>query len=157
MAFHYLARGIITSGDYVLLVRAIGDTMTFLPGGHIEFAEPAKEALKRELMEEASIDGEVGDFVGAAENEWEENGVLNAEINLLFHVETTLTSAVPVISNEPHLEFLWGHKQEIEAYNLYPVALRKLISDERLQNKAFWGSGVQEKLPIEPLLTDRCV
>lgn len=157
MAFHYLARGIITSGDDVLLVRAVGDTMTFLPGGHIEFAEPAKDALKRELMEEASIDGEVGDFIGAAENEWEVNGVLNAEVNLLFRVETDLSSKVPVTSNEPHLEFLWVHKQEVEAYNLYPVALRQLISGERLQNKAFWGSGVQEKLPMEPLLTDHCV
>ena len=60
MAFHYVARGVITSGDSILLVRAIGDTMTFLPGGHIEFAEPAKAALQRELMEEASIDGVVG-------------------------------------------------------------------------------------------------
>lgn len=145
MAFHYLARGIITSGEHVLLVRAIGDTMTFLPGGHIEFAEPAKEALKRELMEEASIDGSIGEFVGAAENEWEENGVLNVEINLIFRVESGLSPKLPVVSNEPHLEFLWVHKQKLDAYNLYPEALRQLIAGECHNKTAFWGSGVQVK------------
>ena len=37
MAFHYVARGVIRDGNHILLVRAIGDNMTFLPGGHIEF------------------------------------------------------------------------------------------------------------------------
>lgn len=145
MTFHYQARGIITSGAYVLLVRAKGDDKTFLPGGHIEFSEPAKQALKRELWEEASIAAEVGEFIGAAENEWFEQDTLNAEINLIFAVKTDLRAQQPVISNEPHLEFLWAHQTEMAHYNLYPVSLRDLIATGASPEQAFWGSGIEEK------------
>ncbi|MGR2768877.1 NUDIX domain-containing protein [Photobacterium ganghwense] len=142
MSFHYLARGIIRSEGHILLVRAIGDTMTFLPGGHIEFAEPAASALARELWEEASIEVTVGRFVGAAENEWFDHGVTQSEINLIFEVNTSLTHSQPITSNESHLEFFWVRCEDIEQWNLYPEALRALVKQERLPQQAFWGSGV---------------
>ncbi|PSW22190.1 NUDIX domain-containing protein [Photobacterium sanctipauli] len=142
MAFHYLARGIIRSDDHVLLVRAIGDAITFLPGGHIEFGEPAKQALERELFEEATIVGKAERFIGAAENEWFEGEERQAEINLLFEVETQLSHHEMVISNEPHLEFFWVPCADIEQWNLYPVALRELIKQNGSSQQAFWGSGI---------------
>jgi hypothetical protein len=47
--FHHLARGILIKDDKVLLAQARGNANTFLPGGHIEFGESAKDALKREI------------------------------------------------------------------------------------------------------------
>ncbi|MGF1681765.1 NUDIX domain-containing protein [Photobacterium minamisatsumaniensis] len=151
MAFHYLARGVIHTNGHVLLVRAIGDEITFLPGGHIEFAEPAKDALERELMEEASIVGKAERFIGAAENEWFEGDERQAEINLLFEVDTQLSNTEAVVSNEAHLEFFWVPCEDIEKWNLYPVALRSLVKqfsavELALQPEpAFWGSGIATK------------
>ncbi|MDD1829668.1 NUDIX domain-containing protein [Photobacterium sp. ZSDE20] len=142
MAFHYVARGLIRDGDYILLVRAIGDTMTFLPGGHIEFGESAPVALARELSEEASIEANVGAFIGAAENEWFLDGQLQAEINLIFDVETDLSHQETVVANEPHLEFFWVPCAEIEQWNLFPDSLRQLISHNQTPKQAFWGSGI---------------
>ena len=145
MAFHYVARGLIRDGDHILLVRAIGDSMTFLPGGHIEFGESAPVALARELHEEASIAAKIGAFVGAAENEWWLEGQRQAEINLLFEVETDLSCLEPVVSNEPHLEFFWVPCQEIEQWNLFPESLRALIAHGQEQKLAFWGSGITKE------------
>lgn len=39
----------------VLLAQAIGEKNTFLPGGHIEFGESAKDALVREIEEELGL------------------------------------------------------------------------------------------------------
>ncbi|MGF1735753.1 NUDIX domain-containing protein [Photobacterium satsumensis] len=145
MAFHYVARGLIRDGDHILLVRAIGDTMTFLPGGHIEFGESAPAALARELSEEASIEANVGAFVGAAENEWLLDDQPQAEINLLFDVETTLSYRLPVVSNEAHLEFFWVPCGEIGQWNLFPESLRSLVKQDQTPEQAFWGSGIQQK------------
>ncbi|MBY5945192.1 NUDIX domain-containing protein [Photobacterium rosenbergii] len=145
MAFHYVARGVIRDGDHILLVKAIGDTMTFLPGGHIEFGESAPVALARELFEEASINADVGRFIGAAENEWFLDGQPQAEINLLFEVETGLSYLEPVVSNEAHLEFFWVPCKEIEQWNLFPESLRALVDQEQIPKQAFWGSGIPDK------------
>ena len=145
MAFHYVARGVIRDGDHILLVRAIGDTMTFLPGGHIEFGESAPVALARELVEEASINANVVEFIGAAENEWFLEGQPQAEINLLFEVETGLSHRDPVVSNEAHLEFFWVPCEEIELWNLFPESLRALVKQEQSPKQAFWGSGISLK------------
>ncbi|MGR5063388.1 NUDIX domain-containing protein [Photobacterium sp. DNB22_13_2] len=142
MAFHYVARGLIRDGDHILLVRAIGDNMTFLPGGHIEFGESAPVALARELGEEASIEASIGTFVGAVENEWLLDGQPQAEINLIFEVETCLSYRQLVVSNEPHLEFLWVPCAEIEQWNLFPESLRQLVSHNQTPKQAFWGSGI---------------
>ncbi|WEM45002.1 NUDIX domain-containing protein (plasmid) [Photobacterium sp. DA100] len=145
MAFHYVARGLIRDGGHILLVRAIGDTMTFLPGGHIEFGESAPVALARELREEASIAAKVGAFVGAAENEWFLGGQLQAEINLIFDVETDLSHHETVVSNEAHLEFFWVPCEEIEYWNLFPESLRQLVKQNSLPKYAFWGTGISLK------------
>ncbi|AJR06565.1 NUDIX domain-containing protein [Photobacterium gaetbulicola] len=145
MAFHYVARGLIRDGGHILLVRAIGDNMTFLPGGHIEFGESAPVALARELFEEASINANVGAFIGAAENEWFLNGQPQAEINLLFEVETGLSHRNPIASNEAYLEFFWVPCKDIEYWNLFPESLRQLVKQNRLPKQAFWGTGISLK------------
>jgi 8-oxo-dGTP diphosphatase len=72
LKFHYLTRALITSRDYLIVAREIGEEHTFLPGGHIEFGGKAELALKRELFEELGIKGEIAAFVGAVESKWED-------------------------------------------------------------------------------------
>ena len=53
--FHHLARAVFIHENKILLAQAKGDTNTFLPGGHVEFGESAKETLKREIQEEMGV------------------------------------------------------------------------------------------------------
>lgn len=73
--FHHLARGIFIKDNKVLLAQAKGDENTFLPGGHVEFGESAKEALVREIREEIGITCTVHEFLGVVEHKWEKKGV----------------------------------------------------------------------------------
>ena len=61
---------------------------TFLPGGHVEFGESAKDALVREIDEELGITCTVGKFLGLVEHKWMNKGVLNCEINQVFEVHS---------------------------------------------------------------------
>lgn len=143
MTFHYTARGILISDGHVLLVRMISDDKTFLPGGHIDHAEPAPMALERELMEEACLSVKVGRFIGAVENQWDAKGTINVESCMLFELNcSSLSRSDPIQSNEAHLEYLWVPIQDLEMHQLYPKTLRDLVCqlDASTLTSAFWAS-----------------
>ena len=56
----FIARGVLVQDGRVLLCQNLKHGYTYLPGGHIEFAEPGQEALKREMLEECGQSVEVG-------------------------------------------------------------------------------------------------
>lgn len=140
-AFHYLARGVIMVDGKVLVVKAIGANNTFLPGGHIEMGEQAKNTVAREIKEEIGLQAVVTDFLGAVEHTWQEEGRDNFEINLVFKVETSgLTIEEPPDSKEAHLLFNWLHPSELDSNNLEPAPLIELIKSMEKSNSSFWGS-----------------
>jgi len=53
--FHYRAAGIIIHENKVLIQRISNDTLWFIPGGRVEFNEPAEETIEREMREEYAI------------------------------------------------------------------------------------------------------
>lgn len=138
--FHFLARAVAIQGDSILLVRAKGASNTFLPGGHIEFAETAHGALKRELFEEMGCDIEVGEFLGAIEHVWPDSSRENHEINLLFSVSisSSLEGSSP-LSKERHLDVFWAKLSELEDYNLQPRPAIDLIN-----RRCAWGSTLDD-------------
>ncbi|PEJ38933.1 hypothetical protein COE78_27585 [Bacillus pseudomycoides] len=126
--FHHLARGIFIKDNKVLLAQARGYTNTFLPGGHIEFGESAKDALKREIEEEIGINCTVGNFLGVVEHKWEKNGVLHCEINQVFEVKSSeLYNNSNPKSIESHLEFFWCNGRDLDDRDLQPYPFRNLI------------------------------
>lgn len=95
-----IARGLCTTGSKVLLCRNVKGEYYYLPGGHVEFGEPANLSLAREFMEETGIHAEVGELMLVTEHSFinERPGKKDKphhEINLVFHVE--------------HLELPEGH------------------------------------------------
>ena len=50
--------------DYVAAVRVKGGTVLALPKGHIDAGESAAQAARRELREEAGVDGELVEKLG---------------------------------------------------------------------------------------------
>ncbi len=143
MKFHYLARAVIVKDNQILLAREVGKNNTFLPGGHIEVGEGAKEALKREIKEELGLNSMIGNFLGALECSWPERSGDNAEINLIF--KTFLVSEdeeVNIQSQESHLEFLWAPISDIDSFNLLPEPLNILVKKDETDDSAFWGSSI---------------
>ena len=128
--FHYLARALILENGYVLTVREKGSELHFLPGGHIEFGEGAKVALKREIMEETGLECSIGGFVGALEHSWPENVFNHHEINLIFYVNLFGVRAPEnPVSLENHLEFNWLDLADVSKTNLQPYPLREVVLD----------------------------
>ena len=143
MVFHYLARAVISAGSSIMVARQIGAGHTFLPGGHIEFGEPARKALRREICEETGLSVEIGTFLGAVEGAFEQDGQAHAEINLVFASHLPNADANSVVkSNENHLEFFWVPRAEVAAWNLLPIPMRALVRDHQCE-AAFWGSTLE--------------
>ncbi len=143
VSFHYLARGVIESNNHVLLVRQIGAANTFLPGGHIDTGEGAREALAREIFEEIGVAAEIDRFIGAVEHRWPENKPDQHEINLIFKVTCAgLTAPVVPKSREDHLEFSWWPVDTIGNASLEPFPIREWFQSSDRDLPAFWGSSI---------------
>ena len=56
-------------------------------GGGIEYGEKSDEALRREFMEEISLDIKINDFLGVDENIFTYNGKLGHELVFLYDID----------------------------------------------------------------------
>ena len=139
---HLITRGVILCDESVLLVRQKGMDYTFLPGGHIETGESAAAALKREVEEELGLELRVEEFLGCVEAGWQEEGIDNYEVNLIFKaVIDSLSADTPPSSREEHLEFLWSPVSALEQNSLMPVPLRELLETYAAgERSVWWGS-----------------
>ncbi|MFJ8459726.1 NUDIX domain-containing protein [Lysinibacillus xylanilyticus] len=137
--FHHLARGIFIKDNNVLLAQATGHPNTFLPGGHIEFGESAKDALIREIDEELGVTCTVVSLLGLVEHKWEKKGILHCEINQVFEVTNEeLTTGFNPESRESHLKFFWCNADDLDTINLQPYPFRNLIKNYLNGNKDVW-------------------
>ena len=124
-----IARGVAIIDGEVLLCRAKGGKSSYLPGGHIEFGETAREALVREIREEMGVEATAGKFLGAVENSFMQHGKPHAEINLVY--ELSLADGVDaegLKSREDWIEFIWQDLDDLASVNLLPEAFRSLSS-----------------------------
>jgi mutator protein MutT len=122
-----IARGVAVIDGRILLCRAKGGKTTYLPGGHIEFGETAREALVREIREEMGVEAKTGRFMGVVENRFLQNGKPHAEINLVF--ELCFPHRPEPVAKEDWIEFEWCRLDELEKANLLPAAFAALGTD----------------------------
>ena len=138
--FHLICRAVILQNHHILLARQKGADNTFLPGGHIEIGESAKNALKRELKEELNFEIKVNRYLGAVEADWEKAEVKHYEINHIFmadiiNLETTNNN---LTSFENHLEFKWSLVDDLDDHNLLPHPLISLIKNLVDGDNSIW-------------------
>ena len=120
-----IARGVCVRGGQILLCRAKGGSCTYLPGGHIEFGETGRQALRREILEEIGAEAAVGRFIGVVENAFTQHGKPHAEINLVYEFDMDAES---VFAKEDWIEFEWRDIGGLADANLLPEAFRRLES-----------------------------
>lgn len=129
-----IARAVLTQGPWLLACKNVKAGNYYLPGGHIEFNEPAAAALARELREEADLKIHVGPLLLANESAFRAKGRVHHEVNLVFHVErrgggpaNSRTPPPPVRSREQQIAFEWVDLRRISECNLLPPAIRSWL------------------------------
>lgn len=120
-----IARGVCVRDGKILLCKAKGGSSTYLPGGHIEFGETGREALRREIREEIGAEASVGRFIGVVENAFTQHGKPHAEINLVYEFDMDAES---VRAKEDWIEFEWCDVGGLAEANLLPEVFRRLES-----------------------------
>jgi ADP-ribose pyrophosphatase YjhB (NUDIX family) len=138
---HLLARAVIRRNDNVLVVRAEGQSHTFLPGGHVEDSEGLEACLRRELREELGVESEIGAYRGAVEHRWQRDGTPQYELNHCFAVTApALPSDTAPPAQEDYLSFKWVAAEALGKVDLQPAPLRTLLTDEPTRGEPWWAS-----------------
>lgn len=123
-----IARGVAVRDGKILLCRAKGANSSYLPGGHIEFGESGREALRREMKEETSLDVNVGRFLGVVENSFNQHGLPHAEINLVYEMDLG-EAGDDVFSAEDWIGFEWCELSDLKSANLLPEKFNELAKN----------------------------
>ncbi len=126
-----ISRAVILWQGKILLCRMKGANWYFLPGGHIEFGEPIKKALLREIKEELGQRVSYAKLIGIAENSFPDGKKIKHEINFVFYVRL---SSYHIKVTEKHIEFSWKDAKLLLKENLVPNNLKRNLT-KWLENK----------------------
>lgn len=142
-----MARGVFVKDGRLLVCRTGKAPLTYLPGGHVEFGEPARESLAREIKEELGCRSKVGRFLGVVEHRFIQDGEPHHEMNYVFAMTVAgLSPSLPVESVEGHLSFEWLPVRRLGSSDLEPVPLRRLIPQWIAgRSIAGWGSTIERR------------
>ena len=136
-----IARGVCVMDGHVLVCRNNGCNLCYLPGGHVEFGEPARAALEREIREELGCSSRAGAFLGGVEHGFVQDGKPRSEINLVFALtRADISVAHPVVAVESHLQFPWVPVADLASWCLEPSVLVELLPDWLAGQAPAWQS-----------------
>jgi len=125
-----IARGVCVVDGHVLLCHGKGAELSYLPGGHIEFRETARQALTREIREELGRDSTAGRFLGCCEHAFVQKGIPRAEINLVFELTIPgLDPNQPVAAAEAWIGFRWHPLHTLRDAGLEPAPLCDALAE----------------------------
>lgn len=133
-----IARAVVFHGERVLLCRNVKSGYHYLPGGHVEFGEPAAEALRREFTEETGVHVDVGTLLLTHEQVFNDGRKDHHEINLVFSAEMQ-SGGDHVPSLEHEIAFDWAAMDKLDALDLRPRLLREWL--RRNGRGGTWISG----------------
>jgi 8-oxo-dGTP diphosphatase len=133
----FIARGFIFQNGKVLLCKRKDRAYYFFPGGHVEFGEFMKDALKREIVEEIGAEVTKCEFIGTAENIFKDGKREAHEINFTFQAEIDRED---VVALEDYLEFRWLSWDEFEKAEVLPTSLKAEIIKWGKDKKIFYSS-----------------
>ena len=132
-----IVRAIIENNGKILVCKGKKKNYYYFPGGHMEFGENAKKALKREIKEELGLDAKVGNLIGLSEYSFIQESKVRHEINLVFEVKI---KGGKIKSKEDQLEFDYFDKKQLKQENVLPKALKEAILKWFENKTIFWVS-----------------
>lgn len=130
------SRAVIVNRNHILLCKTVGlkQNFYFLPGGHIEHGESAKDAMIRELMEELGLEFKIQRFLGCLEYSFDPKIIQHAkchthEYSLIFEISNDLLISYdqPLKQMEDHIEMNWIPLVNLNLIDLRPEPLKMLI------------------------------
>ena len=130
---HVLSRAVITHNNQILLCKTLDLKISFyfLPGGHVEHGESAKDSLLRELKEETGFDFKIKRFLGCLEYNFEpEHSSIchNHEYNFIFESECDdINSDITIECPEKHIELIWFPISDLSKIDFRAEPLRELV------------------------------
>ncbi|MBA4749522.1 MAG: NUDIX domain-containing protein [Alphaproteobacteria bacterium] len=130
---HVTVRGVVIDQGHILLCQTLDlpRPFYFLPGGHVEHREGAKNALCREMLEEAGACVTVGKFIGCLEYIFEpghSSRCHDHEYMLVFEAASLgLKKDLPVSHQENHLALQWIPLEALSSLDLRPECLAGLL------------------------------
>ena len=127
-----IVRGVLIHAGKLMVCRNRKHGHIFLPGGHVDFNEPASQALQRECVEELGVALAVGEFLGACEAAFDQvksKGVSrHHEINLVFQLVIPAGfDPQSLRSQEEHIAFDWLAVTQLADVKLLPMGIEQLI------------------------------
>lgn len=125
-----IARGVCVMSSQILLCFGRKSGIAYLPGGHIDFGETARQALVREIQEEMGLASRAGRFLGCCEHAFVQNGEQKAEINLVFELAIDgISPDKPLSAAEDWIGFKWHPLDQLATARFEPARLGALLSD----------------------------
>lgn len=131
---HVQSRAVIIQQNHTLLCKTTGlsQNFYFLPGGHIEHGESARNALTRELFEEIGFPFKIERFLGCLEYSFDPKVTTHAKCHthdytFIFEASCDLLSPDKLLKQiEDHIEITWL-PLKLEQIDLRPEPLKTLI------------------------------
>lgn len=144
-----IARGVLIHDSRVLMCQNIKHGYFYLPGGHIEFGERARDALNREMIEETGLGCEVGPLLLSSEHHFSDSKRAHHEINLVFHMEQLGGQPTPpdqVASNESDIGFAWIDLAQVLETDIRPPEIKAWLMSGGSIDQAHgrWISGISD-------------
>lgn len=129
LSIEVIARGVLISSRQVLLCENLKKGYFYLPGGHVEFGEPARIAVEREFLEETGLGVRAGALLHVSEGAFRTGRREHHEVNLLFHVElrTRAVGPVRVVSRERKIGFRWVKPTALKNLDIRPSTAREFL------------------------------
>jgi len=134
---HVLSRGILIKDNHILLCKTkiLENNFYFLPGGHIEHGESAKDTLLREFLEETGFNVSIKRFLGCLENRFPAGYTTlchNHEYNMFFEINSENFPEVkePLVQVEEGQDIVWMNLDDLNKIDLRPnYPLHNLIAE----------------------------
>lgn len=135
--FQVRAAAILRQNGHVLVHRAAQDSFWTLPGGRVQAAETAAEAVRREILEELGVPVQVGSLQCLMENFFVYDGRNGHEVGFYFDARFEepfpfhAHDVVHKVFDGAELEFRWlkADPQVLETADLKPVPLRDMLTN----------------------------
>lgn len=130
-----IVRALVIRDRKILVCQTEGRDYFFLPGGHVEFKENLREALRRELFEELGAILKEAVFIGGVENIFTQDDVPKHEISFVFHTEIDVKH---IVSREKHVSFYWFTMDEFIDEKIAPPAMKDAILQWTAEKDTFF-------------------